>query len=111
VATIGDPDMNAVHSAVAAARSTADLQQLVPIGSSDLMEFVRFDAGAVLRKERGGARTQDRPSPVGNALIIKEMAKTVPERSIQMRSVSALVHGSIDFMMPDYARGSLTHSR
>jgi hypothetical protein len=63
VAIIGDPDMNAVHSAVAAARSTADLQQLVPIGSSDLMEFVRFDAGAVLRKERGGARTQDRPSP------------------------------------------------
>jgi hypothetical protein len=51
VATIGDPDMNAVHSAVAAARSTADLQQLVPIGSSDLMEFVRFEVGAVLRKE------------------------------------------------------------
>jgi hypothetical protein len=63
VATIGDPDMNAVHSAVAAARSTADLEQLVPIRSSDLMEFVHFDAGAVLHKERGGARTQDRPSP------------------------------------------------
>ena len=36
------------------AATVADLEQLVQgaIGSSGLMEFVRFDAGEVLRKER-----------------------------------------------------------
>ena len=55
-ATIGRPDMNAFHNAVAAATTVADLEAVVhgAIGSSDLMEFVRFDAGEVLRKERNG---------------------------------------------------------
>ena len=48
--------MNAFHSAVAAATTIADLEKVVEgaIGSSELMEFVRFDAGEILRKERGG---------------------------------------------------------
>ena len=55
-ATIGRPDMSAFHSAVAAARTVADLEEVVDaaIGSSDLMEFARFDAGEVLRKATGG---------------------------------------------------------
>ena len=55
-ATIGHPDMKAFHSALATARTFGDLEAVVQgaIGSSDLMEFVRFDAGEVLRKERGG---------------------------------------------------------
>ena len=55
-ATIGHPDMHAFHSALAAATTATDLEDVVQgaIGSSDLMEFVRFDAGEVLRKERGG---------------------------------------------------------
>ena len=53
-ATIGHPDMNAFHSAVAAATTVADLEAVVQgaIGSSDLMEFARFDAGEVLRRRR-----------------------------------------------------------
>ena len=45
-ATIGHPDMHAFHSALAAATTAADLEDVVQgaIGSSDLMEFVRFDA-------------------------------------------------------------------
>ena len=55
-ATLGRPDMNAFHEAVVAATTVADLEEVVrgAIGSSDLMEFVRFDVGEVLRKERGG---------------------------------------------------------
>jgi hypothetical protein len=55
-ATIGRPDPNAFHDAVTVATTVADLEEVVhgAIGSSDLMEFVRFDAGEVLRKERGG---------------------------------------------------------
>jgi hypothetical protein len=49
--TIGRPDMNTFHSAIGAARTPADLEAVVEavIGSSDLMEFGRFDAGEVMR--------------------------------------------------------------
>ncbi len=80
-ATIGHPDMNAFHSAVAAATTVTDLEAVVQgaIGSSDLMEFVRFDAGELLRKERDGQGPKILRLVVGNPLIMKEMAKTVPD--------------------------------
>ena len=80
-ATIGRPDLNVFHSAIAAATTLADLEAVVhgAIGSSELMEFVRFDAGAVLRKERNGQGPQMLRLVVGNPLIMKEMAKTVPD--------------------------------
>lgn len=49
------------------------------IGSSQLMEFVRFDAGKVLRMERGGQGPKVLRLLVGNPLLMNEMAKTVPE--------------------------------
>jgi len=80
-ATIGRPDLNAFHKAVAAATTAADLEDVVhgAIGSSDLMEFVRFDAGEVLRKEQNGQGPKILRLVVGNPLIMKEMAKTVPD--------------------------------
>jgi uncharacterized protein (DUF302 family) len=80
-ATIGHPDMHAFHSAVVAARTVVELEEVVQgvIGTSDLMEFVRFDAGEVLRKERGGQEPKILRLVVGNPLIMKEMAKTVPD--------------------------------
>src|ERR687897_667833 len=80
-ATIGRPDMNAFHKALTAATTVGDLEKVVQgaIGSSDLMEFVRFDAGEVLRKERGGQGPKILRLVVGNPLIMKEMAKTVPD--------------------------------
>jgi len=82
-ATIGHPDMQTFHSAVAAATTVADLEELVhqPVESesSDQMEFVRFDAGEVLRKERGGHGPRILRLVVGNPLIMKEMAKTAPD--------------------------------
>lgn len=80
-ATIGHPDMNAFHRAVAAATTVADLEAVVhgAIGPSDLMEFARFDAGEVLRKERGGHGPKILRLVIGNPLIMKEMAKTVPD--------------------------------
>jgi hypothetical protein len=80
-ATIGHPDMNAFHSAVADARTVADLEEVVQgaIGSSDMMEFARYDAGEVLRKELGVRGPKILRLVVGNPLIMKEMAKTVPD--------------------------------
>jgi hypothetical protein len=80
-ATIGRPDIQAFHSALAAATTLADMEKLVhgAIGSSDLMEFVRFDSGRVLRVEGGGQGPKILRLVVGNPLIMKEMARTVPD--------------------------------
>lgn len=80
-ATIGRPDMNAFHSAIVAATTVNDLEDVVhrAIGPSELMEFGRFDAGEVLRKERNGQGPKLLRLVVGNPLIMKEMAKAVPD--------------------------------
>ena len=80
-ATIGHPDMKAFPGAVGAARTVADLDEVVQgaIGPSQLMEFVRIDAGEVLRKGRGGQGPKVLRLLVGNPLIMREMAKTVPD--------------------------------
>ena len=74
------------HSGLWQAVRTADLwvrglEEVVQeaIGSSGLMEFVRFDAGEVLRKERDGQGPKILRLVVGNPLIMKEMAKAVPD--------------------------------
>ena len=80
-ATIGRPDIKAFHSALAAATTVSDLEKVVQgaVGSSQLMEFARFDAGEVLRKERAANGPRILRLIVGNPLIMKEMARTVPD--------------------------------
>ena len=80
-ATVGRPDTKAFHDAIASATSVSELEKVVhgAIGSSDLMEFARFDAGEVLRKLQGGHGPKILRLVVGNPLIMKEMAKTVPD--------------------------------
>ena len=80
-ATIGRPDSKAFHEAVASATTMRELETVVQqaVGSSDLMEFVRFDAGDVLRKEHGGQTPRMLRLVVGNPLIMKEMARAVPD--------------------------------
>ena len=80
-ATIGRPEMSAFHHALAAATTAAELEDVVhgATGSSNLMEFVRFDAGEVLRKTGGGHGPRILRLVVGNPLIMQAMAKTVPD--------------------------------
>lgn len=80
-ATLGHPDMSEFRSAVTASKSLADLEKLVhaSIGPSGLMEFVRFDLGEILRKEGGGQGPRILRLIVGNPLVMKEMAKSVPD--------------------------------
>jgi len=80
-ATIGRPDLKAFHDAVASATTLSELETVVrqAVGSSDLMEFARFDSGDVLRKERGSQGPRMLRLVVGNPLIMKEMAKVVPD--------------------------------
>jgi uncharacterized protein (DUF302 family) len=43
------------------------------------MEFVRFDPGEVIRKEHGGEGFKMLRLVVGNPLIMKELARAVPD--------------------------------
>jgi hypothetical protein len=80
-ATIGRPDMNAFQKEMSAATSLEELETTVrgAVGPSELMEFARYNSGAVLCKARG------RPGPrilrlvVGNPLIMKDMVETAPD--------------------------------
>jgi hypothetical protein len=80
-ATIGRRDINAFHKALSEARTRDDLERVVQgaIGTSQLMEFARFDSGAVLRKIQGGQGPRILRLVVGNPRIMKEMEKLVPD--------------------------------
>jgi uncharacterized protein (DUF302 family) len=64
-----------------AARTSGEVEKLVQgvIGPSELMEFVRFDSGEVLRKELGEKGPRILRLLVGNPIITKEMARTAPD--------------------------------
>jgi uncharacterized protein (DUF302 family) len=78
---IGRPDMRAFHGALIAATTVDELASVVQraTGTSGLMEFIRFDAGEVLRKEQGGRGPRILRLVVGNPLVMKDMAKAVPD--------------------------------
>ena len=80
-ASIGHPEMAEFTKSTHQARSFAELKSAVEKGLSKagLMLFMQLDQGAVLQKETG----QDTPRIIrlliGNPLIMKEMAKHVPD--------------------------------
>ena len=80
-AAIGRPEMEVFQRRLAAAQTIADVEKVVhgAIGPSGLMEFIRFDIGAVLRAERGGKGPRILRLVVGNPLVMKEMVKSVPD--------------------------------
>jgi hypothetical protein len=80
-ATIGQPDMQAFQKEVAAATNLTELKAVVDgaIGPSQLMEFARYNAGAVLCKARGAPGPRILRLVVGNPLIMREMAESVPD--------------------------------
>ena len=73
--------MGDFRSAVAATRTAAELEAVVQesIGISGLMEFIRFDAGEILREEQGPDGPKILRLVVGNPIIMKEMLKRVPD--------------------------------
>lgn len=80
-AGIGHPDMVEFARATKNARTFAELQSVIQpsLSKIGLMLFMELDQGAVLQKESG----KDKPRIVrlimGNPLIMKEMAKHVPD--------------------------------
>jgi len=78
---IGHPDMNVFGKSLYSAKTYQELENIVQkaVGPTDLMEFSRFDLGAVLRKERGSEGPKILRYVVGNPLIMKTMVERVPD--------------------------------
>ena len=104
-ATIGHPDMAEFGKSTHEARSFAELKSAVEKGLSKagLMLFMQLDQGAVLQKETG----QDTPRIIrlliGNPLIMKEMAKHVPDAG-SYAPVTVLVDERADGVHLSYDR-------
>jgi len=78
--SIGRPDMNEFMKALGAAQTYADMEKVVQgvVGPFGLMQFARYDLGFVIGKEAGRQANSSR-FLVGNPLIMKDMAKHVPD--------------------------------
>ena len=80
-AAIGHPDMVEFGRSTHEARSFAELKSAIEKGLSKrgLMLFMQLDHGAILRKETGRETPKMIRFVIGNPLIMKEMAKHVPD--------------------------------
>ena len=78
---IGHPDMTEFARSTHEARSFTELKNVVEKGLSKigLMLFMQLDQGAVVRKEAGRDIPKIVRLLIGNPLIMKEMAKHVPD--------------------------------
>jgi uncharacterized protein (DUF302 family) len=80
-AAVGHPDMAEFAKAVRGTRTFAELEDAVRrgLGETGLMMFMELDHGAILRKETGLDTPRIVRLLIGNPLIMKEMAKHVPD--------------------------------
>ena len=94
---IGHPDMAEFAKSTHEARSFAELKSAVEKGLSEvgLMLFMELDHGAVLRKETGRDTPRVVRFIIGNPLIMKEMAKHVPDAG-SYAPVTVLVDERVD---------------
>ncbi|HEY4905029.1 MAG TPA: DUF302 domain-containing protein [Candidatus Sulfotelmatobacter sp.] len=79
--TVGHPDMNEFRKTLGSAETFAELEKAVQVavGSSELMEFARFDLGIILRKRNGPTAPRSLRLVVGNPVIMSQMVEHVPD--------------------------------
>jgi uncharacterized protein (DUF302 family) len=80
-AGIAHPNISAIMSEIVAAKSYSELERFIQnaAGASGLMEFVRFDLGAVMRKANGEKAPRSVRFLIGNPLIMKQMVEHAPD--------------------------------
>ncbi len=80
-ASVGHPNMNAFMNEIASARSFEDLEKVVNAvtGATGLMQFMKFDLGEIVRKERGDGAPRSLRYLIGNPLIMKQMLERSPD--------------------------------
>lgn len=80
-AAIGHPDMAEFWKSTHQAQSDAELQNTIEkgLGRTGLMLFAEFDHGAIVRKGTGRDTPRMIRFVIGNPLIMRQMAKHVPD--------------------------------
>ena len=80
-ATIGHPDMTEFWKSTQQTPSAAELESTIEkaVGKTGLMLFVAFDHGAIISKMTGREKSRIIRFVIGNPLIMKEMAKHIPD--------------------------------
>ena len=80
-AQVGHPDIRKFLSGLRGAKDDGEVQRIVKeaVGPTGLMEFIRFDQGDVLRRAPGGGAANVVRLLIGNPLIMRQMAKHVPD--------------------------------
>jgi uncharacterized protein (DUF302 family) len=78
---IGHPDMVEFMKAMHSSHTFAEFESVVhkQLGTTGLMMFMKFDQGAVVRKETALNTPKIVRYVIGNPLIMKEMTKHVPD--------------------------------
>jgi uncharacterized protein (DUF302 family) len=102
---VGHPDMAEFWKSTRLAQSDAELQNTIEkgLGRTGLMLFVEFDHGAVVRSGTGGATPKMIRFVIGNPLIMREMAKHVPDAG-SYAPVTVLVDERADGVHLSYDR-------
>jgi len=78
---VAHPDMGNLMNDITSARTYADMERVIQTaaGVPGVMEFIRFNLGEIVRKERGDKAPRSLRFLIGNPLIIKQMLEHVPD--------------------------------
>src|SRR5580704_12201696 len=104
-ASIGHPNMSELWQATQRATTAAELEAAIQptLGKTGLMAFVEFDHGMVVRKGTENHSLKMIRLVIGNPLIMKEMAKRVPDAG-SYAPVTVLVDERADGVHVSYDR-------
>ena len=104
-ASIGHPNMAEFGQTTQRATTAAELEAAIQpiLGESGLMQFVEFDHGMIIRKGTENHSSRIIRLVIGNPLIMKEMAKRVPDAG-SYAPVTVLVDERADGVHISYDR-------
>ena len=104
-AGVGQLDLAAFANASKSQGTFAELERVINrnMGKTGLMLFLEFDHGAVIRKETGFEKPKIVRLVIGNPLVMKEMAKHVPDAG-SYAPVTVLVDERADGVHLSYDR-------
>jgi uncharacterized protein (DUF302 family) len=104
-AGVGQLDLAAFANSSKSQGTFAELEQVInrDMGKTGLMLFLEFDHGAVIRKETGLEKPKIVRLVIGNPLVMKEMAKHVPDAG-SYAPVTVLVDERADGVHLSYDR-------
>ena len=104
-ASVGHPNMEELWQGVQRATTAAELDAAIQptLGKTGLMQFLEFDHGMVIRKGTENRTSKMIRLVIGNPLIMKEMAKRVPDAG-SYAPVTVLVDERTDGVHISYDR-------